>query len=592
MSVTVAALAAQLQIDETALREFGLSDNRFYGGSVKIPYNDTRGQEVTARFLTALDGADRFRFQRGAQITLYGLSRLAHESGDAITLVTNEFDAITIWYDGGDAAVALPGPTSWEEDRDAHRLARFAKIYVVVPASGSERTAVLDWLSRSNIKSRAFLINLPEQFADLASLYQDGPTFFAERYQRLLEEAVDYSAQAQIECRAERNLSQHLAARLLASENILDQVYQTARDELFVVDEERLVKVIYLVMTSRLFDKIVSLIVKGPSATGKSYTVQQVLKLFPAHARLEMTSMTDRALVYTEQSLQHRMLVLYEATGLTSGFMAYLVRTLLSEGRIRYMTRQQTIEQPGPTGLIVTTTELNLHPENETRCLMMTTDDSPAHTRAIMEMEARGRGRRMRALSSVATWHALQDFLTLGEHDVVIPYRHTLATLIPPVAVRLSRDFSTLLSLIETHALLHQGTRERNEEGAVIANLEDYAIIRELVGELISAEAGVGVPAVVRETRAAVASLLTTTGQAHLTIQQLARALHLDISTVHRRVNLAIRDGYLVNREERRGRPARLVLGDEVPGSINLLPLTEVLMRAVSRPPRLQRPTR
>jgi hypothetical protein len=72
--------------------------------------------------------------------------------------------------------------------------------------------------------------------------------------------------------------------------------------------------------------------------------------------------------------LQHRFLVLYEAAGLKSDFASYLIRSLLSEGRVRYSTVEKTpngleprlIEREGPTGLIVTTTAVALHPENET----------------------------------------------------------------------------------------------------------------------------------------------------------------------------------------------------------------------------------
>ena len=75
------------------------------------------------------------------------------------------------------------------------------------------------------------------------------------------------------------------------------------------------------------------------------------------------------------EPLSHRLLVIYETAGLPADFASYLVRSLLSEGRLRYETViksrdgpcPQVIEREGPTSLIVTTTALRLHPENETR---------------------------------------------------------------------------------------------------------------------------------------------------------------------------------------------------------------------------------
>ena len=350
---------------------------------------------------------DRYRWQQGGQISLFGLSRIGEFGPEAITLVTNEFDAIVQWYDGSEyPTVAIPGANAWEEERDAPHLERFEKIHVVVPAGGSGRSTILDWLGRSAIKDRTFLVTLPEQFADLYSIYRDNPVDFAQRFQQLLDDAVAYDVGAQEEIREHRERSRHQAGRLINHPNILDAVVQTVHDELFVSEEDKLIKLVYLAMTSRILERIVSLIVKGSSATGKSYTVAQVLKLFPADARHEMTAMTERAMVNTHESLAHTMLVIYEAVGLGRGFAAYVVRSLLSEGRIRYKTARGTHTIPGPTGLIVTTTELALHAENETRCLSMTTDDSPDHTRSILQVQAQSQPGR-RGIPSQAAWHAL-----------------------------------------------------------------------------------------------------------------------------------------------------------------------------------------
>ncbi len=46
------------------------------------------------------------------------------------------------------------------------------------------------------------------------------------------------------------------------------------------------------------------------------------------------------------------------------------------------------IEREGPTGLIVTTTQVGLHPENETRLLSVPANDTPEQTAAILRMLA------------------------------------------------------------------------------------------------------------------------------------------------------------------------------------------------------------
>jgi hypothetical protein len=246
--------------------------------------------------------------------------------------------------------------------------------------------------------------------------------------------------------------------------NILDK-FATELSRVGVVGERRAAKLIYLAVTSRRLDRPVSVAVKGPPSGGKSFVVESVLKFFPPEAFYALTAMSDRALAYSNEPLKHRHLVIYEAAGMASDFATYLVRSLLSEGRLRYETVEKTkeglvprlIEREGPTGLIVTTTSLRLHPENETRMLSLTMTDTREQTAAVFEALAK----ENRVEIDLIRWHALQTWLATGPNLVVIPFAGRLAKLVPPVAVRLRRDFKTVLMLVRAHALLHQASRRK-----------------------------------------------------------------------------------------------------------------------------------
>ena len=148
---------------------------------------------------------------------------------------------------------------------------------------------------------------------------------------------------------------------LAGEERILDQLRELL-PEIGLVGEDSNALLIYLAVTSRLLDNPVSVAVKGPSSGGKSWTVERVLQFFPEPAYHALSAMSERALVYSQEPLRHRMLVIYEAAGMTGDFTSYLVRSLLSEGCVRYETVESTseglvpklIEREGPTGLIVT----------------------------------------------------------------------------------------------------------------------------------------------------------------------------------------------------------------------------------------------
>ena len=106
--------------------------------------------------------------------------------------------------------------------------------------------------------------------------------------------------------------------------------------------------------------------------------------------------MSERLLAYSEEPIKHRFLVIYEAEGMSGDFATYLIRSLLSEGKVRYETvekardglKPRLIEREGPTSLIVTTTALKLHPENETRLLSLTVTDTRRQTRGVFSMLA------------------------------------------------------------------------------------------------------------------------------------------------------------------------------------------------------------
>ena len=148
--------------------------------------------------------------------------------------------------------------------------------------------------------------------------------------------------------------------------------------------------------------------------------------------------------------------------------------------------------------------------------------------------------------------------------------------MVPPVAVRLRRDFKTVLTLIRAHALLHQASRQKDADGCLKAEIADYAAVRELVADLVAEGADATIKPEVRETVKAVTDLLAG-GKAEVMQADIKKALKLDKSAVSRRVTVAVDAGVLRNLEDRKGRPARLVLGDPLPDEIELLPEPERL---------------
>ena len=136
---------------------------------------------------------------------------------------------------------------------------------------------------------------------------------------------------------------------------------------------------------------------------------------------IAFAALSEKALLYMPDDLRHKILSMGEAiTGREIEFQDYLLRELMSEGKLRYPVVQKgaggglqttVIEMEGPVAFMVTTTQNKLNPENETRMLSLEVDDSQAQTRAVLGKVAEVEGLQQREAGdqfpSVARFPAL-----------------------------------------------------------------------------------------------------------------------------------------------------------------------------------------
>lgn len=371
--------------------------------------------------------------------------------------------------------------------------------------------------------------------------------------------------------------------------------------ELGVVGEEENRGLLYLAFLSARTEAPISVLVKGRSSSGKSFLVKQTLALIPPRGYYELSSMSAKALVYADVDFRHRHLVLYEEDGLSSEEVLYLVRTLLSEGQIRYLTVEKTpqgrmaareIVRPGPTGLITTLTKGLTKEDNETRTFSLYMNDTKGHTlrvvQALAEREARG------ALPEVdpAPWHALYE--ALPQKEVVVPFAPAIARLLeaqdlPEDLTRLRRDFGRFLTLVKVVALLHHARREARE-GRLVATLEDYALAYHLAARPLARSVhtvspqALALAVAVREVHEAkvdeAAGKNVPEGAVAVYVKELARHLRWSKRTVQKWVDQAEAAGLVDVQRDGNRLAIRPVEG---------APLEEAAFRLLPEPERLAR---
>jgi hypothetical protein len=221
----------------------------------------------------------------------------------------------------------------------------------------------------------------------------------------------------------------------------------------------------------------------------------------------------------------------------------------------------------------------------ETRCLSLSTDDTPEQTRRVYGVYA-DQEEELETPVDFDAWHELQEWIAArGETRALIPFVRALSELMPTGATRLRRDFVSLLCLVRAHAILYQAQRERDQHGRIVATIEDYDVVRELIGQLIAEGVEASVPEKTRETVEVVRGLIDQ-GTTHPSRKAIADRLEIGRSATYDRIRDALLRGYLVNEAGKNERGMRLSLGAELPTTdADFLPSSADVVRSMSGAP-------
>jgi Bifunctional DNA primase/polymerase, N-terminal/Primase C terminal 1 (PriCT-1) len=384
---------------------------------------------------------------------------------------------------------------------------------------------------------------------------------------------------------------------LARDSRILDRLDESI-GSMGVVGERHLARATYLVHVSRLLHHPARQVVKGDSSTGKSFVTERALRHAAPEELFVRTQTSALALFYTEDDLRHRTLVFLEANKLgdDDDDLARVLRTLISEDRLKYEVTDvrshatKLLEKEGPVAFISTTCKASLDDEIETRILSLHSDSSDGMTREVVRRILLG-ATEAPTEPDLGEWHALDRWLAANKRPVVIPWAAALAGFDLAGPPRLRRDISNLLALARANALLHQATREIDGGGRIVADLDDYRVVVELLSDALAIATDKAVREGVRRVVEAVSRLRGDGDVERVTLRRAAAAAGASPSTTHHDAHEALDRGYLANRSSTRGR-FDLDLGDPLPEQHQFLPTADELAEAFgSRSPSVRPPT-
>ena len=347
-----------------------------------------------------------------------------------------------------------------------------------------------------------------------------------------------------------------------------DMVSQIVRHikSLGVAGEQELILMLYLIGTSRLLIRPLAGVVMGASSAGKSYVIGKVACLFPHETVLHAHRLTPHALEYMPKgALIHKYVVAGERSRQQDDAAVESTRALremIADGRLSLALPTKNasgayetihIEQPGPIAYVESTTLgiSQIFDEDRTRFVLLSSDERQIQTRAVIDQLAKSLSQpvdRDIPDSIIALHHTVQRLLK--PCDVIVPFAERLTTILPDERLEVRRTFGHLMSFIQAVALLNQFNRQRNDQGQIIATLDDYSVVRSHLSGPLARSLG-------RELTPGAADLMNRIrNSGDFTIPEIASQLHLSANTVRGRVKELQQVGQIVQLNEGKGQKA------------------------------------
>jgi len=272
-------------------------------------------------------------------------------------------------------------------------------------------------------------------------------------------------------------------------------IIEKALKSLYFAGKTNNAKLIFLASLTRFSEKPVSILIKGASGSGKSELLNTILKFIPEKDKEVFTGISEKSIAYMERNfLKHKILGIQEFSGLNNPAGNTLLRSLLSEGKIRRMVAKndpndndfvnQESKVEGPVCLFMTTTEESIHPEDENRMLSIKVDQSAEQKRLVLLAKADAFNGVKKTKEIIQEMQLISIEYQKNFKKVEIPYVKKIAMGMDTSFDQVLRHFDKILSLIEAHALLNQESREIIDD-KVVANDEDYSVVCSLLEPIL-----------------------------------------------------------------------------------------------------------
>ncbi len=290
---------------------------------------------------------------------------------------------------------------------------------------------------------------------------------------------------------------QHATVRRAALEALKDPAFLfrigQQIGQIGIVGEEKNRLTLFLAALTKDSKKSVSVLIKGPTSSGKNNLIRAVVALLPPEWVVVRSGLTKQALAYGSESLTGKILYLYEYRGGRDAQL--LTRLLQSEGNLLHEhtvndgggRKTQVAHREGNPVILTTCTDERVYDDDETRFLSSRADASAAQTRSVLRSKFE---RQMPGSDSVpvSVWQEACRILSREKVEYFYPdWLRQVGELIPSGEPRARRDADRFLSFLEAVTRCRSFSDGRREKSNPIQiNLADYAVAYEILSDAFS----------------------------------------------------------------------------------------------------------
>lgn len=387
---------------------------------------------------------------------------------------------------------------------------------------------------------------------------------------------------------AKVSTKQHAKVRRAALELLRDPTFLARVGKeigrMGIVGEERNRLILYLAALTKESKKSVSVLVKGPTSSGKNNLVRAVVALLPPEWVVVRSSLTTKALAYGSESLSGKILYLYEYRGGRDAQL--LTRLLQSEGTLLHEhtvnkgggRKTEVAHRAGDPVIVTTCTEERVYADDETRFLSLRADASAAQTRSVLRSKFERRTSELGSLP-LSVWQEACRIVSREKIKLIYPdWFRQIGELLPSGEPRARRDADRFLSLLEAVTRCRSfSDGRRNKSNQIEINLADYAVAFEILSDAFSSTYR-GVHPQALKLANAVGNLNKKLGRP-ISIKETAQELAWENALAYKWAAVAVEEKLLAHQEGTHEKNQKFLL--PVPGTATqFLPSPTNLLRA------------